>query len=216
MTANRSLAILAFLVFPFLLHAQEAQMIGCLSQDASGVFRFVATPSGRTYNLQAGAAALQRHINQELAITGRANSNAPSPSFNVVQLRVISESCTSVVPSNERFAIAGKVGQTQAAIPVTSTASAGETTPGFQTEAGLMQAEGGTASQHSGTEPNPKTPFGPSNPEQAGQSEFAADINAQAASRAELYPGTTLGVDLKTAPPSSKQASRKLEDQNPQ
>ncbi len=178
-------------------------MNGCLSQDASGSLRFLAKPSGKTYLLQGNIAMLQRHIHQQLAITGNSTGNAASPALTVVQFRVVSGNCTSVLPSDDSFQVPGKAGQVEAATPVTSLGSADETTPGFQTESLQQQAE------HPGvpeTKQNVPIPFGPSFPEQAGQSEFAADIDAPAASRAEMYPGTTLGVDVKTAPPSSVQA----------
>ncbi len=206
MKLHRSLLLLLVVILPLcVVHAQESpNLYGCLSQDASGTLHFLAEPSGRTYQVQGDMALLQRHIHEQVAITGP-RANVVAPTLTVLQLRVLSQSCTSVLPSNDTFQVPGKTGQVESATPVTSVGSANETTPGFQTESGQQQAEHPGASS---TNRNTGTAFGPVHPEQAGQSEFAADIDAQAASRAEMYPGTTLGVDIKTAPQSSVQASK--------
>lgn len=100
-------------------------------------------------------------------------------------------------------AIAGKQAATGApARIVTTTKTAGKTTAGAETEAGVRQAPGqapdvpntGAANP---TRRNPQTAL-PLNPSAPGQTEQEADLNAQAASRAELAPGTTLGVNGQT------------------
>lgn len=120
------------------------------------------------------ASAPQSHDNQGKGISGRANSNAGD---NVE-------------------------------VPVTTPASAGATTPGYQTEAGNEQKPGGnsdvphTASATPGKASNANSGMGeirkktivPPNTPDAGQSPQAADVNAQAAHRAEIEPGHTQGV----------------------
>ncbi len=210
MNQNRLLllSVLFFLLQFQVLRAQQAfVMTGCLSQDANGALRFEVEPSKRVYFLRGDMTGLQRHINQQLAISARSAGDSGSPALSVVGFSVQSETCTSALPSNESFVVPGKVGQVQVATPVASVGNANETTPGFQTEAGQQQAER-TYVPTAGSEQHTRIPFGPSYPEQSGQSELAADIDAQAASRAEMYPGSTLGVNSKTAPPSSIQAAQ--------
>jgi hypothetical protein len=85
---------------------------------------------------------------------------------------------------------------------VTTTKTAGQTTAGAETETGVRQSPGqapdvtntGAANP---THRNPQTAL-PPNPSDPGQTEQEADLNAQAASRAELAPGTTLGVNGQT------------------
>ena len=110
----------------------------------------------------------------------------------------------AVAQGAQKGTVAGKSGVVQTATPITSTATWSETTAGFQTEAGAIQERGVSA----GT-PSPKQgpkAIGPLRPEQAGQSRPQSDTNAQAATRAEMYPGITLGVDLKSAPQSPEES----------
>jgi hypothetical protein len=90
--------------------------------------------------------------------------------------------------------------------PVTTTGSAGQTTPGYQTEAGVEQAPGGNSDVPHTASATPgksapgmgeirKKTIRPPNPQAAGQNAEAADINAQAARRAEIEPGHTQGVN---------------------
>jgi len=78
----------------------------------------------------------------------------------------------------------------------TSTDSAGQNTPGVQTEAGSAQ-QPGTAPDVPQTAPATQGNPGGGGTEiqQAGQSPAEAERNAQAAGRAEIKPGSTLGVD---------------------
>ena len=88
---------------------------------------------------------------------------------------------------------------------VTTTGSAGETTPGAETEAGVEQQPGGNSDvKHTApatgnrvVKNSSKTVL-PPNPNEPGQTAKEADVNAQAASRAEIQPGTTLGVNGET------------------
>jgi cytoskeletal protein RodZ len=99
--------------------------------------------------------------------------------------------------------ITGKSGNVQTATPITSAATVDETTAGYQTEAGAIQERGISAKPS--TTPR-GTAIQPLRPDQAGQSQQIAETGAQAAAMAEMYPGTTLGVDLQSAPPSPAQS----------
>ncbi len=183
----------------------QNEVVGCLSRLPDGTLQLAAIPSGRTYKLQGNTNLLQRHVHQIVAIAaGNGGAAANADTLNAANLRVISDTCTSLLPSDKNIlAVEGRVATGQVAPPVTTTASANENTPGYQTEAGEQQFHqqgGSTPVQHYGQANSPYTPQ-PS--EQAGESQTAADTNAQAAMRAEMYPGTTLGVDIKTYPPSS-------------
>ncbi len=109
----------------------------------------------------------------------------------------------SAIAFAQKGAVTGKSGNVETATPVTSAATVGETTAGYQTEAGAIQERGITTKL-------PITPQGtaiqPLRPDQAGESQAQADISAQAATRAEMYPGTTLAVDLQSAPQSPAQS----------
>lgn len=100
-------------------------------------------------------------------------------------------------------AIVGKQSQqSRSSNIVTTTKTAGQTTAGAETETGVRQAPGqapdvpNTGSPNP-TRRNPQTAL-PPNPSDPGQAEHEAELNAQAASRAELAPGTTLGVNGQT------------------
>ena len=99
--------------------------------------------------------------------------------------------------------VTGKSGNVQTATPITSVATAGETTAGYQTESGATQERGISAKTASTAQ---GITIQPLRPDQAGQSQDVADTSAQAATRAEMYPGTTLGVDLMSASPSPVQS----------
>jgi hypothetical protein len=87
--------------------------------------------------------------------------------------------------------------------PRTTVGSVGQTTPGAETEAGVEQQPGGNSDvSHTGpANPNAnrksKT-VQPTNLMEAGQNADQADLNAQAAQRAEIVPGHTQGVEGQT------------------
>jgi hypothetical protein len=184
------------------------QMSGCISRDANGKLLFSAERTGTIYLLHGDFNFLQQHVNTLVSVTGLfvpSGSGRNRAVLNVDSLRVISQSCTSVSPLGDRIAVEGKAGAVEKAVPTSTTASVGETTPGYQTESSMHEFTGSNAAQPA---PHKPAPLAPSFPDQAGQSQTAADTNAEAASRAEMYPGTTLGVDVQTAPPSSVLAQR--------
>ena len=92
--------------------------------------------------------------------------------------------------------VAGETGISQAETPVSTTGSVGRTTPGIDTEAGRAQAPG-SSQDVPVTAIAAKPREGGAVPHdilEAGQTAQEADIAAQAASRAEIVPGSTLGV----------------------
>jgi len=183
------------------------EFVGCLSQDANGTFLLGTLPSGRTYSLIGPVNLLQRNLNETVAITAHANAGTVRPSLAVESVRTVAQSCTSPLPSDNKLKVAGKVGIVQVAVPITLAGNADKTTPGFQTENGTDQGE---TIETRGAVQSPRSPFKPVRADRAGDSIEAADLDAQAAARAELYPGTTLGVDIKSAP-SSLQSLRSLD-----
>jgi hypothetical protein len=91
-------------------------------------------------------------------------------------------------------------------LPVTTTGSANRNTPGADTEAGIEQQPGRNVDVPHTAPARPNRGNSklvrPLNPNEPGQTTDAADLNAQAASRAEIRPGTTLGVngEMNSAP----------------
>jgi hypothetical protein len=79
--------------------------------------------------------------------------------------------------------VTGKTAEHAAAINVTTTGSVGQTTPGADTQAGVQQRKG------ENPPPVVHGPMAPPNMSMAGQSEEDAEMNAEAASRAEISPG---------------------------
>lgn len=180
--------------------AQANQMIGCLSRGADGALHLSIAASGTTYSLSGDLPQLAQHVNQLVAISGAASADK----LDVQQLRILSESCTSAYPAEPIEPVEGKTAASAIARPVTTTASVGETTPGFQTEAARQQeAEKSAKAAQFGPARAAQPPYAPVRPGQAGESLEAGDIAGAAAIRAEMYPGSTLGVNEKSAPPSS-------------
>lgn len=103
----------------------------------------------------------------------------------------------------QKGSVTGKSGNVETATPITSAATVGETTAGYQTEAGAIQERGISANPSSTVHGGAIRPL---RPDQAGESQEQADISAQAAARAEMYPGTTLAVDLQSALQSPTQS----------
>ena len=102
--------------------------------------------------------------------------------------------------NNQGQSVGGKTHTGHPERQVTTTGSVGQNTPGAETEAGVEQAPGGNSDvPHTGpSNPNANNKsktIQPPNPNDPGQTAHEADVNAQAASRAEIQPGTTLGVN---------------------
>jgi len=120
-------------------------------------------------------------------------------SIAVDNVQGIAASCTPEWPSRNPRSVAGDVGSDFVAPPVTTTASTDETTPGFQTEAGMAQSPGQYYGHPVEAKHLARSPYAPAEPGQAGESANAANTNAIAAARAEIVPGNTLGVSISNA-----------------
>jgi hypothetical protein len=180
------------------LGAQQSRLIGCISQAPDGGLQFEENPSGSVYQLTGDTARLTQDVNHLVVVStpSATESQGHSLSTLVVQrINIIDESCTSPAPSAKASPVVGKVGEGQVAIPVTTSASPGETTPGFQTEA-ITQQEPPNSGRSIPFSAAVRPPYSPSNPAQAAQSAAAADRYAQAATRSEIQPGNTLGTNL--------------------
>ena len=186
--------------------SSQRAFVGCLSRLPDGTLQLGTIPSEKVYSISANTRPLMAHVNQVIRIFGRTGTMAGDPAINVLTLtansvQVIAESCTAGLPGPKLEAVGGKVGEDQIAVPMTTTASSAETTPGFQTEAGTAQLVGKSPQAlQSGV--HASVPYAPFKPEQVAQSESAANVNANAALRAEILPGNALGVNG-SAPASS-------------
>jgi hypothetical protein len=191
----------------------EKQFDGCLTEIPNGGFQFEASPSGTVYVLSGNSDELAQHVHEFVRVRA---SRVPSKNDNQAPLRlsvqtidVIGQSCTSVLPGENPVAVGGKAGEGQVAVPLTTSASAGETTPGFQTEtiAGQEPPNNGRSMAVSSRAVRP--PYAPSNTAQAAQSAAAANRYAEAATRSEIQPGKTLGTDLPASQAQRQQLPRK-------
>jgi hypothetical protein len=199
---------LRFVLLLLLATSAAAETVGCLYQDASGKLWLQHLRSGTTQPLAGNTNVLLHHLNQIVAVpTASASANGVSSGpLAITRLRVVAESCTSVLPSSHDERVGGKAaGIAGDEASESTTATAAENTPGFQTESGTDQRKSGSTRK---PEESSASAYGPQRSEQAGESEAAADTNAAAALRAEMYPGTTLGVNDKGPPPSSVRAMK--------
>jgi hypothetical protein len=177
---------------------QPVHFVGCISEIPNGGLQFDASRSGTIYLLQGATAQLLQHVNQRvriLATSTNANGNQGSPVLTVQTIDFVNDSCVSPLASVNPAPIVGKVGEGQVAVPLTTTASLGETTPGFQTETISDQEP---MSGHSAPQQSHRASAmdGPRNTSQTAQSAASADIYAEAATRSEIQPGNTLGANL--------------------
>lgn len=180
--------------------AQSTGVVGCVYQDPAGKLWLQAMPSRTRVQLTGNTNLLLHHVNEIIALPDPTSNSVSPTQLSVDRLRVIAETCTSVLPADRPQYVGGKTGIVTSEANVSSTASASETTPGFQTESGLAQRIGGMNPK---PEESSASAYAPIRSDQAGESEAAADTNAAAALRAEMYPGSTLGVNDKGPPPSS-------------
>jgi len=176
---------------------QVTQFSGCISQVPGEGLQFQAEPAGKLYVLGNSSLAAQ-HVNQRVRLRGAVYSGSSQgfnpPVINVESIEVKDKSCTSGTPAHKPVAVVGKVGEGQMAIPVTTSGSAGETTPGFQTETGAVQEP----PRNGRALISPKSaPYSPMNVAQAAQSNASAETYAISDARSEIVPGNTLGAETK-------------------
>jgi plastocyanin len=175
--------------------SQQKAFVGCLNRLPDGTLQFGAVPSGELFLVQGPTKVLEEHINQLVRVYGepaRSGNEANVPStLTVDQIRVLAESCTSALPAKKLEGVPGKVGEDLVAVPLTTTATEDQATPGFQAEAASSQSFG---SQSAASIQSVEPPVAPFHPEQVAQSEAAANVNARAVERTEILPGNALGV----------------------
>ncbi len=190
---------------PAARRTQRTEVVGCVARAPDGALQLGATRSGKVYLLPGSAMLLAGRVNQLVRVSGE-SLGSQAPALIVHSVQPLARSCTSVLPAGKPEAVPGKVGADVAAVPVTTTRSAGHTTPGMQTQADVSQGPGSAVRLRS---PAAKPGYAPWNRAQAGQSGVAADRNAAAAARTEIVPGRTLGVITSAAssPPSARRAS---------
>ena len=173
-----------------------SQFVGCITRIPNDGLE-LGSPSGNSYRLRGDSSLLARHINQLVTVHGRLNPGPEGAGMRVLDVEAIDrigDSCASPLPEGKPQTAVGKVGEGEVAVPVTTSASVGETTPGFQTE--TIEDEGPPISGRSSPPGNARAerPYGPGNPAQAAQSAAAAELYADAATRSEIQPGNTLGA----------------------
>lgn len=204
----RALCFLVCMTFGLIASPVSAEsptnpFVGCITQLPQGGLE-LSSPSGNPYRLRGDSSLLLRHINQLVKVHGRLNPAANSvglPVLDVEAIDRISDSCASPLPEGKPQTAVGKVGEGQVAVPLTTSASADETTPGFQTE--TIEEEppvSGRSSPQQGNSPAER-PYGPGNAAQAAQSVAAAELYAEAATRCEIQPGNTLGAETELSNP---------------
>lgn len=186
-----------------------SQFVGCITQIPKGGLE-LGSPSGNSYRLRGDSQLLLRHINQLAKVHGRLNRASEGEALPVLDVEAIdriSDSCASPLPTGKPQTAVGKVGEGEVAVPLTTTASVDETTPGFQTE--TIEDEGPPNSGRSSPPGNSpaERPYGPGNPAQAAQSTAAAELYADAATRSEIQPGNTLGAATALASPGRETQS---------
>ncbi len=205
------MTLLVALWFTPLLYGQQMVTVtGCLASNGGG---FTLGAANRAYQVAGNAGQLQSHVNQTVQISGRLNDHTHSgggtPSIAVERIQMLVASCPA--PKDMPSAVTGKAGNESDAIPYSSTATAGQTTPPVQTPDGIAQEPG----THPGPEPTRSAggrnyPAPPRAAEGIGQTAQRADSEATAADRAEIEPGKTLGVGSegqRSAPQESTSAA---------
>ena len=172
----------------------QTMFVGCLSRLPAGTLQLGVPSSAEVYSIEGNTELLITHVNQLVRVSGRAEAGDGSSKLVVSSVQVVGDTCTAGLPATKTQTVVGKVGADQVAIPVTTTASSDETTPGFQTEAGISELSRHEGSYSAQSEHPATRPYAPLEAEQIAQSESAANVNAEAALRAEILPGNTLGV----------------------
>jgi len=182
------------------------EVIGCITQMPNGGVQLHARPSGSVFLLQSTPAVLQ-HLNELVRV--RAHLVANGTRNFVDRLEFVNQSCASSLPAEKAVSVVGKVGEGQMAVPITSSGSVDETTPGFQTESILAQEP--PANGRAVPSKRVNTVYAPRNVAQPAQSAAIADIYAQSATRTEIVPGNTLGIE--TMPEYSSAAESRIKSE---
>lgn len=173
----------------------STDLIGCLTQVPSGGLQLQTRPSGSVYLIQGRAPVHSVHsLNELMRIRGQIHPASGGQLLLVPEhSQLVNQSCATALAAQQPISVVGKVGEGQMAVPVTTSASVDETTPGFQTE-GVEKQEPPRNGRALPTQ-RWNSEYAPGNIAQAAQSAAAAEIYAASATRTEIVPGNTLGVD---------------------
>ena len=174
--------------------APKNTSVGCLNRLSNGTLQFGAVPSGELFVVRGQTSLAEEHINQLVRVFGTSspnNNRNALPSLTVARVQTLGETCTSLLPGKQFEQVPGKVGEDLVAVPVTSTPTEAETTPGFQTEGASSES---ARSQSVPVVRRVESLAAPAHPDQVAQSEAAANVNSSAVERTEIRPGHALGV----------------------
>ncbi len=164
--------------------AQQQIVQGCIGPDSKSGFTLRDEHTGRTYKLRGADAQVKQNVGHEVTAVGFARKDE----FEAKNISSVAQTCT--LSSQSPIAATGKIGNKGEVQPVTSTASAGVTTPGFETQAGTAQRPGDqTNVAEGGARPAGQTSAAPGAPvpaEQIGQNSASAERIASSAERAEI------------------------------
>lgn len=167
-------------------HTAESTFVGCVNRPPDGTLQLGTIQSGELFLLSGEKDVMEEHVGEMIRVTGDvtpgANKNA-HPTLAAAKIQTVAESCTSASPTTRAESVSGKVGEDLVAVPVTTTLTEDQTTPGFQTQAAAAPRT------------REEQPAAPDHPDQVAQSEAAADVNASAVDRTEILPGHALGVN---------------------
>lgn len=172
---------------------------GCLIGE-TGNFALGAVPSGKSYRLVGDNTLLNAHRQQLVRVTGNQSGEGKTAAFTVQKLDVLADTCTAPLPPESQNAVrgvTGKAGAEGTAVNDSDTRTAGEITPGRQTEAGEAQQPGRHTQVPAGEQNTPpaRGALAPPQWDQVGQDQQTADRSAAVAQQAEQRPNQTLGVD---------------------
>jgi hypothetical protein len=188
----------------------DRDLIGCLTSVPGGGLQLQVRPSGSVYLIEGRAPV--NYVNELIRVRGQIHPGASNKQvLTLDQVELVNQSCATALAAQQPVSVVGKVGEGQMAVPVTTSASADETTPGFQTE-GIEKQE---PPQNGRAAPRQRrnSQYAPGHIAQAAQSAAVAELYAASATRTEIVPGNTLGVD--TMPDYSSTVSNKTPAQAP-
>lgn len=175
--------------------AQTSQnsLVGCFNRQPDGILQFGARPSGDLFTLRGNTNLAEQHVDQLVRVSGDVeqpvhNANG-SATLAISNVEVLAGSCSAAAPATNADGIPGKVGEDSVAVPLTDTLTEGQTTPGSQ-----IESAGQSAASHTSERLAAERAAAPPHPEQFGQSQAGADVNAISVERTEILPDNTLGV----------------------
>ena len=160
---------------------------GCLS-GGPGNYMLSQPALRRHYQVEGNDSQLQAQVGHTVRLTGHLQPGE-SPVFQADGVQQLAASCNYQTNESPQ-ATSGKTGNSQDEVPVTTTASAGTPTPGYQTQAGQAQQPGSATGLNAGgaTPPpdNTEKNGAPVPNEQIGQDRASAERISNAAHMGEV------------------------------